>query len=110
MTPTIEPASSASETSLPASNPPNWTTMPLASSALGIASPHLPAFQFAHQAAWHEQHDDDDEQPVDEQVGLCEHVAEQLSRQRQHAGAYKPTPERATASESESTPSRHKPQ
>src|SRR5690606_8347621 len=99
MSPSIEPSSSVSETSLTASNPPNWTTMPLASSALGIASPHLPAFQFAHQAAWHEQHDDDDEQPVDEQVGLGEHVAEQLCRQRQQAGAHQRTQERAAASD-----------
>src|SRR5690606_16479649 len=74
-------------TSFTAIRPPNCTVMFSATSALGIAPPNRACAQRAHEAAWHEQDDDDDQEPVDEEVGLCGSVAEEFRCEGERRGA-----------------------
>src|SRR5690554_5514527 len=87
MRPMMAPSSTESETPFTAVRPPNVTVTFSALSAAGIPPPDQPPLDLAQDAGGREQHDDDDEGPVYEQVGLREHVAEQLGRDRDEGRA-----------------------
>src|SRR5690554_1559231 len=95
MRPRISDGLSDRETLSTATTPPKRTVMFSALSASGIAPPNQPAIEFADDAAGKEENDQEDENSVNQQIGLGEACAEDFAGADQQNRADEAAPDRA---------------